>query len=296
LPHLRAQAKSSYVSFANAANEVFTLQVHDHRQDVTLKSKQLGSMADIQRASLRFPHLASGDMDDLSALSSGSSALKSKHGAAKGSLFLEIDEKHVARGPFKATFDGLRVIVAGIDLRGEGDAELRVTANLDERSASFEDVSLEDEHVENWWLEVASRRVSTWGLPPTRIEADVSARARNAEPFLQTLAAKEELNDLIADLVALNDLRVRGKLRKRGETLDVVLEPFESSLIDVAGRFYSRGDATRMAMVVGGKAVSLGIASSGDGMTFAPMAREGWLNEQLRAFPGPDERVQRSQP
>jgi hypothetical protein len=42
-----------------------------------------------------------------------------------------------------------------------------------------------------------------------------------------------------------------------------------------------------MAIVVGGQAVSLGIASKGDGLELVPFAKTAWLNDRLREFPKP---------
>jgi len=42
-----------------------------------------------------------------------------------------------------------------------------------------------------------------------------------------------------------------------------------------------------MALVIGGQAVSLGVADLGDGLQLRPFAKTGWLNERLAAFPKP---------
>ena len=61
----------------------------------------------------------------------------------------------------------------------------------------------------------------------------------------------------------------------------------ESQIWDAAGRVYKKGDKTQMAIVVGGQAVSLGVASKGDGLELMPFAKTGWLNDHLREFPKP---------
>ena len=61
----------------------------------------------------------------------------------------------------------------------------------------------------------------------------------------------------------------------------------ESQIWDAAGRVFKNGDKTQMAIVVGGQAVSLGVASKGDGLELMPFAKTGWLNDHLREFPKP---------
>ena len=61
----------------------------------------------------------------------------------------------------------------------------------------------------------------------------------------------------------------------------------ESQIWDAAGRVYKNGDKTQLAVVVGGQAVSLGVANMGGGLELMPFAKTGWLNDHLRQFPKP---------
>ena len=61
----------------------------------------------------------------------------------------------------------------------------------------------------------------------------------------------------------------------------------ESQIWDAAGRVYKNGDKTQMAVVVGGQAVSLGVASKDGRLELMPFAKTGWLNDHLREFPKP---------
>lgn len=140
-------------------------------------------------------------------------------------------------------------------------------------------------------MNLRSKSLAAYGWPPNRLETALSIRAKDAEPILESLAEKDQLNDLIAKFTSLDDLRVEAEIRKNGEALDVLLEQIESDVFDIAGRVYSKADDTRMAIVVGGKAVSLGIASDRDGTSFQPFAGADWLNEQLRKFPKPVEQL-----
>lgn len=56
---------------------------------------------------------------------------------------------------------------------------------------------------------------------------------------------------------------------------------------DAAGRVYSSPKQSLMALVVGGQAVSLGVANMGDGLTLRPFAKTDWLNSRLAEFPKP---------
>jgi hypothetical protein len=120
---------------------------------------------------------------------------------------------------------------------------------------------------------------------------------RAPEPFLKGLAEKDQISDLIPKLTSLPDLRLRATFRKFRDTTDVVLEPLENNLFDVAGRLHAKRDQQHFAIVLGGKAVSLGIAKRrGSGLALKPFAREGWLNSELRSFPPPLQQVTSSQP
>jgi hypothetical protein len=61
----------------------------------------------------------------------------------------------------------------------------------------------------------------------------------------------------------------------------------ESDVWDAAGRVHKNGEKMKVALVVGGQAVSLGVASDGDHLELMPFAKTGWLNQQLREFPKP---------
>jgi len=65
---------------------------------------------------------------------------------------------------------------------------------------------------------------------------------------------------------------------------------------DVSGRFYSHGKNSRTALVVGGKAVSIGFASDGEHSEIKPFAGADWLNAKLREFPKPVEVVRGPKP
>ena len=263
-------------------------------------------MTDIDHARLHFPKITTNDLHDLAALTSDSGAIGSRAGEAHASLTMDVDRHHVAKGSFRGGMDGLELTAAGMSFAAEGALDGKLTADLDRKWARIDDFSLAlthvgmragDETVKDWWLRVEVPSVTAAGLPPHRVEGRISASAKSAEPVLKALAEKDQIADLIPKLTSLPNLRLRATFRKARDATDVVLEPFENQLFDVAGRFHSKGDSQRFAFVVGGKAVSLGIAKrSGSGLTLRPFAREGWLNDELRAFPPPVQRIGSSQP
>lgn len=304
LPRLRSTSKVTYVSLANDRNDIFTIQLRDHEQEVVLVTTQLGRMTDIDHARVRFPDIVTTDLDDLAALTSEGGAIQSKGGQAKGALTFDVDAEHVARGKFDVSFTGLQIEVAGMQFWGRGDATCLMRVDSKQKSATVRDVFVRlgdvgmragSETVEDWWTRISIPRLSIEGLPPKSLEGGVVLVAKSAEPLLKGLADKDEISDLIPKLTDLNDLRIRASVRKTNDAMDVLFEPVQNELFDVAGRYYSRGEQRRLAIVVGGKAISLGIARDDSGTTLKPFAREGWLNAELARFPTPT-KIRSSQP
>lgn len=306
LPRLRSTMQATYVSFTKPENEqnVFTIQLHDNEQDVALKTTQLGRMTDIDHARVRFPRIITTDLDDLAAITGEDSKLESRKGEARASLVFDVDAQHVARGKFDADFTGLELGVAGMQFSGEGDASCLLHADLDRKTVTVKDLFVRlmdvgmragDETVSGWWTRISIPHFSAAGMPPKSLEGGVIVLAKNAEPLLKGLAEKDKIAGIIPKLTTLSDLRVRASMRKQNGVTDVLLEPVENELFDVAGRYYSKGEQSRFAVVIGGKAISLGIAKDDSGTTLKPFARQDWLNDQLRRFPTPAQ-IHSSQP
>jgi hypothetical protein len=304
LPRILSKSEATYISLVKPRREPFTIHVREHRHDVVLRTNQLGRMTDIDHARIRFPMIFTNDLADLAPLTDGG-AIESQAGELRASLVLDVDEEHVATGGFNTRFRGLRFGAAGMLLRGQGDGTCRIHVDIDKKATALRDMSVDlsevgmhvgDETVEGWWTKVRVPYLGAWGFPPERFEGRVSVVSKSAEPILKALAGKDEIPGIVPDLTSLNDLRIRGKFRKDRTETDVLLEPLENELFDVAGRYYSKGEHSWLAVVVGGKAVSLGIAKNASGTTWKPFAREGWLNEQLRSFPKQSEKIRSSQP
>jgi hypothetical protein len=305
LPRIRSKSDLTYVSFSNERRDVFTVQVHDHEHDVVLRTPELGRMTDIDHARIRFPKIVTTDMRDLAAVTSKEAPVESKAGEGTASLTLDIDEHHVVRGPFGAKLNGLRFTTAGILFRAQGDVACEIHADLDKEATTLRNLridlsevglQMDGQEMEGWWMKAEVPHFAALGFPPRRFEGRLSVLAKSAEPILKVLAGKKEIPGIIPALTKLNDLRIRAKFRSDRAVTDVMLMPLENDLFNVAGRYYSKGDDRKLAIVVGGDVVSLGIAKDSGATTFAPFAREGWLNGKLMQFPKPAEKFRSSEP
>jgi hypothetical protein len=195
--------------------------------------------------------------------------------------------------------------LAGVDLGGDGSARAdvrvdikRKTGELRDFNLSLADVSMHvgDEDVDGWWINVSSERMFAAEGPPLRYDTTLQVRAKDAEPILEALAEKDKLNDLIAKFTSLDDLRLTLTARGAGDVNDVVVRSLESDVWDVAGRVYSSPKRTLAALVIGGQAVSVGVATDGKNTEIKPFARTDWLNEKLRSFPKPVEQLPAAKP
>ena len=304
-PHIQSSAKTTNVTFSERAKKRFTVQLLRQSHEATLKSTQIGSGMALRRALIDLPVIQSRDLADLDGALEKGSPLSVQSGTARASLKLDVDENYVARGPFSMRMDGVKMRLFGVDLGTDARAYTGIVFDLKKKRTTLSDFQFSvadasmhvgDEDVDDWWAILSSQRVAAADLPPRSYDAEVRFRAKDAEPILEALAEKDQLNDLIAKFTSLDDLTLVAKLRGRGDILDVTIESMESDVWDAAGRYYSDGKRSRLALVVGGKAVSIGIASDGERTSIVPFARADWLNARLRAFPKPLEQVKAPQP
>jgi hypothetical protein len=108
------------------------------------------------------------------------------------------------------------------------------------------------------------------------------------------------LSDILLDI---SDLKMRAGdqhvddwwMRSSSKKLDAWGLPPERTETQFSVRAKS-ADENRTAIVLGGKAISLGIASDASSLTLAPIARAGWLNQRLKGFPKPIDQVSPPQP
>lgn len=292
--------KSTYVSLAKRDREL-TIQSHGHRVEAALDTIRLGSATDLKRAALRMPNIVSTDLDDLDVLFSDPSPVSVKGGEAKASLSLDMDEDYWAKGPLKAEILRTQASVAGVDLSGNTWLDAGVRINPKQKHNSLEDLSVRvrnasmhtgDEAVGGWWMNLIAKKLVFRNTEPPVAEGSVSVRTKNLQPALEALAQKDVISGIVPVLTRLDDFRARTTFRKVGETTDMTIES-ESDIWDVAGRVYSTPQQTLMALVVGGQAVSVGVAQLGQGLSIRPFAKTDWLNEQLAKFPKPAVRMER---
>jgi len=294
LPLGKSDSKSTYVSLAKR-DRAFTVQVHGHHEEAALDTIRLGGATDLKRAALRMPKIVSTDLDDLDVLFSDKSPVKIQGGEVHASVKLDMDGKYWARGPISAEILGSRLNVAGVDLsanswlKAEARLNPKTKANyLENLTLRLRDVGMHvgDETVENWWMDLSSKQVAFWNTEAGRAQGSLSIRSKNLQPALEALAEKDVISDLIPLFTRLDDFRAKTTFRKEGATTDLTLES-ESDIWDAAGRVYSSPKQSLMALVVGGQAVSVGIAQMGNGLQIRPFAKTDWLNERLALFPKP---------
>jgi hypothetical protein len=304
LPLMRSSSNSTYVSLARR-DRAFTIQVHGHREEASLDRIRLSGATKIKHASVRMPNIVSVDLRDLDVLFPADSAINVQGGKAQGSLKLDMDEEYWLRGPFHMSIQAIELDAAGVEVRGNANMKTRVEINPKQKRERFEDFafSLRDvgmhagsKEVNSWWMDLTGGRLlmsEAAGSPHT--EGSVSIRAKDLEPILQALAQKGVITKLIPMFVSLGDFRARTSMRQAGPLTDAVIES-ESDVWDISGRVFKNGKKTQLAVVVGGQAVSLGVADGPDGLEIMPFAKTGWLNEHLREFPKPLVQMRPSKP
>ncbi len=304
-PLLHSSAKLSTVSWARGANDPFTIQLRGHEQSARLSSAQIDRKTGVEDIHLAFPKMLSGDMDDLGPLLGPGGQVQSSAGKLEGSLRLDSTERGSLSGPLRLAFERVSLGGFGMHLTSSGKIDGWLDVDPKAKAAALGDFSLAlngvdfragNADVEQWWLRLKSPRLSASGWPPKRITTELSLVAKDAEPLLEALAAKDALPDIVAKLIHLENLKADAQLRIQNGVTDVMLDDIRSDVLDLSGRIYSDADRTRMALVVGGKTVSLGIYRQDGDTEFEALAGTEWLNRKLREFPPPADRVSGQKP
>lgn len=294
LPRLRARAKLSTLSWAEGTSSPFTLQLHNHEESAALSARQIDRHTTLGDFRLGFPAITSNDLDDLDNLLGPKRRIDANSGQLRGNLLLTLSKRGSLEGPLRLRFDGASVDFLGLSVGGDGrlegwlDVDPRArAAAIGKLSAELREVTLRagDAHVRNWWMRLESPRVSAVGWPPERLTADLSIVAKDAEPILVALAKKDEIPDVVAKVANLDDIRADARLRKRPGVFDIVLDDVESDVVDLSGRVLLERKHNRVALVVGGKRLSLGIYRNGGDTELEAQADAEWLNRKLRSFP-----------
>lgn len=303
LPLVRSSSKSTYVSLARGMRS-FTVQLHGHREEAKLDTIQLSGATDLKSASVRMPNITTVDLDDLPAVLLPGTPVSIKGGVTTASLNLDMDHEYWVRGPLTAQVKDIALNAAGVHVAGNMklDTELRFnpklkTNQVQNMTLAMRDMSMQagNRSVNGWWMNMASKRLTFWNSEPSRFEGTLGVRTKNLEPFLEALAEKDVISGIIPMLTSLDDFRASATIRSSGDMMDVALAS-ESDVWDAAGRIYKKGDQQQMALVVGGQAVSLGIASKNGKLELMPFAKTGWLNERLAEFPKPLVRMTADKP
>lgn len=303
-PHVQSTSESTYVSFSVPGENPFTIQVHGRKETGILDSARVGR-AELEAARIEWPQIVTVDIDDLGRLASATQSVKTIEGRATGSLTLTLDEQKRMRGPVSAKWEGVTMDVQKMRARLNGQLDFNLTVDLPRDRAEIAGLKstlrggrfqVGSEQVEGYWLNLHSDRVRFGGLPADFVSGDLSISARDAEPVIRGFAADGKIPSIVADIVKLRNLKVIAKLRKKQKALDVMLDTVESDLVDFSGRIFQGPKDSRVALLIGGKTVSLGIDKHGDHTGFEAFAGAEWLNERLRHFPKPLEQVEGQKP
>jgi hypothetical protein len=290
----KSDFKSMYVSLAKRDREL-TIQSHRQHVEAALDTIRLGSATDLKRGALRMPDIVSTDLDDLDVVLPDPAPVAFKGGEAKASLSLDMDHDYWARGPVKAEILRTKAEGAGVNVGANLWLDAKIRANPKQKVSNVEDVSLRvrngsmhagDEAVDDWWMNVIAKRLTFHYTEPPSAEGSLSVRTKNLQPVLEALAEKDVISGIVPILTRLDDFRAKTTFRKVDKVTDVTIES-ESDVWDVSGRVYTDAKQTLMALVIGGQAVSLGVADLGSGLQLRPFAKTDWLNERLAAFPKP---------
>ena len=292
LPLVRSSSKSSYVSLAKKMR-AFTIQIHDHHEEAQLDTIQLSKSTDLKRALLRMPKIVSVDLPDLPAVLADRPAFEMK-GELNASLNLDMDHEYWTQGRLHAVSKELRVSASGVaaDANVKLDSELRFNPKLKVNMLQnfvlrTRDMTMHGgADLSGWWMDIESARFTVWNKNPLSFDGTFGVQARDLDPVLKTLAEKDVVSKLIPMFTSLRAFKASARVRGVGDMTDVTLAS-ESQVWDAAGRVYQNGDKSQLAVVVGGQAVSLGVASKGDDLELMPFAKTGWLNDHLREFPKP---------
>lgn len=302
-PHVAGKGNATYLSIGTKGNSSLTIQFLNHEIRAALGSPKIDEDIEIVSASLDVPTIVSDDLDDAGALMGDD--VQSERGEARAKLNFVMNEDKDFKGSFDARFDDFKIGVDPVaaDINGTTSTALLLSPRQDR--LDFSDVTLRffevdfivgKKRIDNWWMQWTSPKVTLGLSDPTSVRGDFTFVAKDAQPLLYALAAEDKVPDLVPALVKLRDIRSRAEVRKQGELLDVMIKNLATRLVDFSGRIHDDNGDRQVALLIGGKVVSLGIYLHGDKKQFAPLAHAKWLNERLDRMPPPEEKVSGQQP
>lgn len=303
VPRLRSHSDVTYLTFSSEKMQPFTLQLRGHTEKAALGSTQLDEEMKVVAASVEIPAIVSNDLKDVEALSGG--AMQADAGEAAAGLHLSMDDEGRFHGPFHADLKGMELEVTPIKMSLDGRLKFQTSLDLAHKTlmlsgieADVKDVDfiIGDNRIENWWLSLRGKKFwMDWGHD--QMSANASLSSKNAEPVIRAVAhGKGGVPEIAADLLKFPDVRAAAELRREGDTFDLMLEDLETDFVDFSGRVFRQGEKLQLALLVGGKALSLGLYKDEQNTDIRPMARAGWLNKKLELFPAPREKVAAPKP
>lgn len=302
LPIVRTSSKSTYVSLARASHE-FTIQIHGHSEEARLDTIQLSRATDLKSANVRMPDIRAVDLRDLGPVLPPKAPLEIRKGTLKGSLKLDMDKDYWTKGPLELDVSELELVASDVKMAGTLALRTQVLDNpklgVHRGNLTFtaRDVSTRagKYSTNGWWANVVGRDLVYQTRKEGSFDGKVSIQTQSLEPVLEALADKEVVPKILPMFTKLSEFRAGADLHTVGDVTDVSVAS-ESAVWDAAGRVRKDDAGTRFAVVVGGQAVSLGVADLGTGLELMPFAKTGWLNDKLAGFPKPVVRMQRDKP
>ncbi len=303
VPRLYSHSKNTALTFSSKEMKPFTLEIRDHTEKAALDSTKLGEEMKISSASVELPSIVSKDLENVESLSE--SMPQSGAGEAEASLHMKMDEEGRFHGPFSAQLKGLELEVPPVKM--SLDAALKFQASVDlahetlmlsgiEADATHTDFLIGDNKIEDWWLKLRGKKLWVdWAHE--QVTAEATLAARDAEPVIRAVAHDQGgIPAIVADVLKFPNVRAAAQVRRDRETFDLMLESIETAIIDFSGRVYRKEENLKLALLIGGKVLSLGLYKDPKDTSLVPMARTSWLNKKLETFPAPKERVAAPKP
>jgi hypothetical protein len=231
VPHLRSHSRVTSLTFSSEKMKPLTIQLLGHTEKAALASSQLDEEMKVVSASLAIPSIVSHDLKGLGPFSGG--AIKSDEpGKAAAGLYLSMDKDGRFHGPFYADLRDLKLDVAPVKMSLHGRLKFQTSLDLAhgtlmlsgiEADARDVDFVIGDHQVEDWWLKLRGKKL--WlDWQNEQLTADAALASKNAEPIIRGVAhGKKGVPMIAADLLKFPDVRTAAKVRRNGDTFDLML-------------------------------------------------------------------------
>jgi hypothetical protein len=203
-------------------------------------------------------------------------ALTWREGAASGSADLQFRDFEGSYRGWSLQQSGA-LVLRGVHWKGPGH-KLRASG----LALDLERVRLRHEStdIDDWKLRLELSELAYAPLA-RRLTAGVLAAAADARPVLSLLGVPSPPPG-VYDVLAMPDLKVRGRLDLSPEQQDITLERAESKTIDVRGRWLRDGEQAHAALLFQAAPLSLGVEVAPSGTSVKLFASEDWLRSRLQ--------------